>query len=57
MEARAYQIKLPALAKDPSDVLQCIIIGDPSRYDSPPLNHFAKPIPLAQSLDNEAIAG
>jgi hypothetical protein len=34
----------------------CIVPADPSRKDSPALNQFAKPIPLAQFLENAATA-
>ena len=56
MEAHICQKQLHALAKDPTDAVQCIVRGDSSRDGSPALNQFAKPIPLAQSFDNTETA-
>jgi len=58
MEARIYFRASTLPAKDLSDgeASQHMVPTDPSRKDSPMLNEFAKPIPLAQAIGNAATA-
>ena len=56
MEAHTYGMEMHSLAKDPTNAVQRMLRGDPSRKNSPVLNQLAKPIPLAQSFDIAATA-